>query len=90
MIRDITEATRFPDEKDVLIARHTQAGDEIKVIHGVLLICMRCKKVRNDKGSWQRLDEYIDSRSSVKFSHGYCPECAEEVLREVYKTSNPG
>jgi PAS domain S-box-containing protein len=90
VLRDVSETTRLLEEKDALIARLTQAVDEIKALQGILPICMRCKKVRNDGGYWQRVDEYISSRSSVQFSHGYCPECAAEVMRELDKSPDLG
>lgn len=52
-----------------------RALDEIKVLRGILPICMYCKRIRHEDGNWQRLEEYISQHSEAKFSHGLCSEC---------------
>jgi hypothetical protein len=52
---------------------------EIKTLSGLLPICAHCKKVRNDQGYWQQIEEYISEHSSADFSHGICPECARKL-----------
>ena len=47
----------------------------IKVLQGILPICMYCHKIRSDKQSWQRMEGYIMEHSDAQFSHGICPEC---------------
>lgn len=68
----------------------TQLLREIeRTLRGVIPICACCKKVRREQGSstnpddWQRIESYISERSSVDFSHGYCPECYESELRAL-------
>jgi DNA-binding response OmpR family regulator len=50
-------------------------------LHGILPICAYCKKVRNDSDSWQQVEAYVSQHSSVRFSHGICPECTKNVLQ---------
>ncbi|MGD0592022.1 MAG: two-component regulator propeller domain-containing protein [Bacteroidota bacterium] len=61
----------------------TQSVDEalaqIKVLNGLIPICASCKKIRDDKGYWNQLEEYIYQHSEATFSHGVCPECAEKL-----------
>lgn len=54
-----------------------EALDKIKVLEGILPICSFCNKIRDDAGSWNRLEHYIMERSSAKFSHGICPACMQ-------------
>lgn len=54
------------------------ALDQIKVLHGILPICSFCKQIRNDRGAWQRLEEYIQNHSEAEFSHSVCPKCMKE------------
>jgi hypothetical protein len=54
------------------------AMDEIKVLRGILPICMFCKKIRDDSGYWRQLETYISEHSEAMFSHGLCANCAEE------------
>jgi ligand-binding sensor domain-containing protein len=61
----------------------TQSVDEalakIKVLNGLIPICASCKKIRDDQGYWNQLEEYIYQHSEATFSHGVCPECAEKL-----------
>jgi hypothetical protein len=54
------------------------ALDEIKVLRGILPICMHCKGIRNDEGYWNQLETYITENSDVRFSHGICDKCLKE------------
>jgi hypothetical protein len=51
---------------------------EVRILEGIVPICAFCKKMREDDGSWVRLEKYLASRSTALFSHGVCPECATE------------
>jgi GAF domain-containing protein len=56
------------------------ALSEIKTLRSILPMCSHCKKVRDDKGVWSRLEAYVSSHTDTHFSHGLCPDC----LRELY------
>lgn len=56
-----------------------QALAEVNTLSGLLPVCASCKKVRDDKGYWNQIDEYISQHSDVQVSHGICPECAEKL-----------
>ena len=45
-------------------------------LQGLLPICAWCKKIRNDRNYWQRVEEYLGEHADVHFSHGICPDCA--------------
>ena len=70
-------------EREKLIADLQKALAEIKTLHGILPICMVCKKILDDKGSWKQMEVYIKEHSEAEFSHGYCPECAKKALEEL-------
>ena len=53
--------------------------NEIKTLSGLLPICAQCKKIRDDAGYWTQLEGYISERTTATFSHGICPNCAEEL-----------
>ncbi len=52
---------------------------EIKQLKGILPICSGCKKIRDDKGYWNRIESYISTHTDAEFSHGLCPECLEKL-----------
>lgn len=57
-----------------------RALDEIKTLSGFLPICASCKKIRDDRGYWQAVEQFIEEHSQAQFSHGICPDC----LRKLY------
>jgi hypothetical protein len=56
-----------------------QAMNKISTLRGLLPICAACKKIRDDKGYWNRIETYIMEHSDADFSHGICPDCAKEL-----------
>lgn len=55
------------------------ALDEIKTLRGIIPICSHCKKIRDDEGYWEQIEAYISDHSEAQFSHGICPDCAQEL-----------
>jgi nitrate/nitrite-specific signal transduction histidine kinase len=98
------ELAREVDErKKVEVALHKSKEDlertnkelekrlhEIKTLQGILPICSYCKKIRNDKGSWEQMEMYIRDHSEAEFSHGMCDDCAKKAMEEFRKKNqNP-
>lgn len=57
---------------------------EVKVLKGLVPICASCKKIRNDQGFWQQLEEYLQQHSEAEFSHGLCTPCIKKLYPGVY------
>ncbi|MFZ0612701.1 MAG: PAS domain-containing protein [Desulfobacterales bacterium] len=55
------------------------ALDEVKTLRGFVPICSHCKNIRDDKGFWQQVEEYVQNHSEAQFSHGICPDCAKKL-----------
>lgn len=53
----------------------SSAHAEVQALSGLLPICAWCKKVRNDEGYWQQVEDYFSSRSHIEFTHGMCTDC---------------
>ena len=53
----------------------------VKMLQGLLPICLYCKKIRDDRNYWQQVDKYVADHSEARFSHGICPECYEKVVK---------
>ena len=60
-----------------------KATSELKSLSGLLPMCAWCKKIRDDAGYWQQLEGYIESHTSVEFSHSMCPECTEKIQADM-------
>lgn len=56
---------------------------QISTLHGLLPICANCKKVREDDGYWTQIESYLGKHAGSEFTHGICPECAEELYANV-------
>jgi len=67
-----------------LVALTARQSREIKVLRGRLAICMWCKRIRDEGGSWQKLETYIAEHSEADFSHGLCPECKQEHYGDLF------
>ncbi len=62
-----------------------KAFDEIKILKGIIPICSYCYNIRDDKGTWDRIEDYISKHSMASFTHGICPDCTEKVRHEFIK-----
>jgi hypothetical protein len=52
--------------------------EEVRTLRGLLPICMVCKKIRDDQGNWESLEDYIMRHTEANFTHGLCPTCLQE------------
>ena len=66
-------------EQEKLIIKLKDALAQVKTLSGLLPVCAKCKKVRDDKGYWNQLETYIQKHTDANVSHGLCPECMEEI-----------
>ncbi len=84
IIRDITERKQIEKDREKLIVELQQALKNVKTLKGLLPICSSCKKIRDDKGYWNRIESYITDRSDAEFSHGICPDCLQKLYPDDY------
>ncbi len=56
----------------------------MNTLGGIVPICMNCKNIRDESGSWVRLEEYITDRSEADFSHGICPDCLQKLYPQHF------
>ena len=61
-----------------------KALSEIKLLRGFLPICVKCKRIRDDHGYWNQIEDYISSHSEAEFTHSICPECAKKLYGKDY------
>ena len=53
--------------------------EENNALRGILPVCARCKKIRNEEGYWEEIDLYIRNHSEAEISHGLCLDCAKDL-----------
>lgn len=56
-----------------------QALAEVRTLKGLIPICARCKKIRDEQGFWESVETYIASRSDALFTHSICSVCGPEL-----------
>jgi len=83
--RDITTLKKAEEEKDRLIDQLRNAAEKIKTLNRLLPICASCKKIRDDQGYWQQVEDYIRAHSGIQFSHGICPICIKKLYPDYVK-----
>lgn len=75
VVQDVTENVTSEMRLKQKVAELEEALAKVKLLEGIIPICMYCKKIRDDEESWQQMERYITEHSAAKFSHGICPEC---------------
>ena len=81
----LQESKRHVDEKEKLIEELQTALAEVKTLQGFIPICSKCNKIRDDKGFWEKIENYIQARTGAQFSHSLCPTCAVELYGAFVK-----
>ena len=81
--RQIAARIKAYKDRQEAIQASMKAKKDAKELKGLLPICAKCKKIRDDQGYWNRLEEYISEHSAAEFSHGLCPKCAQELYPDI-------
>jgi CheY-like chemotaxis protein len=76
---EIHTRTLLQEKHEQLIRELQEALANIKTLSGLLPICAWCKKIRDDKGYWKQVEEFIMLHTDTQFSHGICPDCVKKV-----------
>jgi DNA-binding response OmpR family regulator len=75
----VARSIRYAIERKKLLTQLESSLKEIKVLQGLLPICVHCKKIRDDQGVWTQIESYISNHSKAEFTHGLCSECAAKL-----------
>lgn len=71
-----------------LVADLKTALDRVNTLSGLLPICSSCKKIRDDRGYWMMLENYLGQHSNVEFTHSLCPDCAQKLYPDLFNNSS--
>jgi hypothetical protein len=82
LIEDITARKLSELEREKLLRQVQAAMANVKTLSGLVPICSTCKKIRNDRGEWRAVEEYVTQHTGAQFSHGICPECLKKYYPE--------
>lgn len=83
--RNIRELKIREDALGEIVIKIQELDADEKVLSGFLPICIKCKKIRDRKGSWHEVEVYFQDHSTLNFSHTLCPECAKNMYPTFMK-----
>ena len=86
--REMGRRRKAEKEQRELIAKLEKALAEVKTLSGLIPICGWCKKVRSDTGYWQGVEHYVAAHTDATFSHGICPDCAQQFEAEIIRAKS--
>jgi hypothetical protein len=81
-VQDVTEHVAYELALKHRVTELQAAIKKIRQLEGIIPICAYCKKIRDDRQSWQQLERYIANHTDAQFSHGICPDC---LTKEAWK-----
>ena len=72
----------------VIVLNVLKTTKRLKVLEGFLPVCSFCKKIKDEKGSWDNIEEYLSDHSEVQISRRICDECKKEHFPELEEKKN--
>jgi hypothetical protein len=81
--KDISRIKQVEMERERTIAELQRAMAEVKVLSGLLPVCVSCKKIRDDNGYWNQIEAYVREHSEADFTHSICPECTKKLYPDL-------
>ncbi len=65
--------------------RIVRLTERVKTLEGILPMCAYCRRIRDEKGGYSNLEEFVSDRTTARFSHGVCPDCAKKHFPDLAK-----
>jgi PAS domain S-box-containing protein len=75
IVEDITVQKATEQERENLLRQVREAMANVRTLSGLVPICSSCKKIRDERGGWKPVEEYITAHTGAEFTHGICPDC---------------
>jgi two-component system sensor histidine kinase TtrS len=82
-LAEMERRRQVEEERERLLTELQAALASVRTLSGLLPICAGCKKIRNDDGKWQPVEQYLAQKSEAQFSHGICPQCAVKLYPDL-------
>lgn len=67
-----------------LVMLTQDARKELHTLRQFLLRCASCKKIKDERGDWNELEQFLEQRTDLLFSHVMCPLCVEKWYPELH------
>lgn len=85
IVQDITPQKGTERELEQTISKLQEAAANIKTLRGLLPICSHCKRIRDERGKWHQLEDYIRDHTEAEFSHSLCPDCIQSLYPDLFQ-----
>jgi hypothetical protein len=59
----------------LVVSRSGTMSRELRVLRGLLPICMYCHRIRTEANDWEKLEVYLARHSQARFTHAICTHC---------------
>jgi PAS domain-containing protein len=82
VLRDATIREKLVTELQAALA-------DVRRLQGLVPICASCKKIRDDRGYWHNVEDYLQRHSEARFSHGLCDECMSRLYPDLLDSDDP-
>jgi PAS domain S-box-containing protein len=83
VVSDIDERQRAAEAQAALVAQLQAALDEVRTLRGLVPICAWCKKIRDEDGAWQDIEDYVRRHTEAEWTHCICPECFAAQTKDL-------
>jgi len=87
-VQDISKEKAHTREREMFINQLQNTILEIKELSGLLPICSYCRKIRDDKGYWHQVEDYLQKHADITFSHSICTSCSHQLFPELFHDEN--
>ena len=72
-------------EKERAIFRLESASMRVKTLSGLFPVCIKCRKIRDEEGYWQKIERYLKEHSDAEFRESICDDCSKALYPKYYK-----
>ena len=79
LISQIRRREKAEAEKAELLPKLQSALAEVHSLKKLVPMCTSCRKVRNEDGTWDHLELYIETHLVARIDEGVCPDCARRL-----------
>jgi len=68
-----------------LMLLRKQHEEKVRHLTGLLPMCSLCKKIRDNRGLWSRVEQYFEEHHAhLQFTHGLCPACSKQLYPGLF------
>jgi hypothetical protein len=66
----------------LLLMISERLNEDLETLAEAIPICANCKKMRDEAGSWDRLESFLRRHHQLVMTHGICPDCEHELYAD--------